>query len=198
MLPAVGHASFRIVTADVTEVITQDVTPEIAQTLHLSHPEGVVVTELTYSPLRQGDVILSINGKPVDCQAQLNWQLANLPPGVPFTLEILRDGQIQTVTVQLATECLACAAFCEAAPSIRGIHVATLSTQNAVVVTDVQIGTPAANAGLKTGDIILDVNGQQVHTASEFQEDVQQLSNQDASFNVRQTDGRLNVFVIPY
>ena len=199
MLPAVVHSSFRIVTADVTEVITQDVTPEIAQTLHMSHPEGVVVTELTYSPLRQGDVILSINGKPVGCQAQLNWQLANLPPGVPFTLEILRDGQIQTVTVQLATECVAAAAFCaEATASIRGIHVATLSTQNGVVVTDVDIGTPAGEAGLKTGDIILDVNGQQVQSASEFLEDVQQLSNRDTRFNVRQTDGRLNVFVIPY
>src|SRR5215472_16326375 len=63
MLPAVAH-SFRIVTADVTDVIPQDVTPEIAQTLHMSHPEGVVVTDLTYTPLRRWDVILSVNGKP--------------------------------------------------------------------------------------------------------------------------------------
>jgi serine protease Do len=198
MLPAVAH-SFRIVTADVTDVITQDVTPEIAQTLHMSHPEGVVVTDLTYTPLRRWDVILSVNGKPVGCQAQLDWQLANLPPGVPFTLEILRDGNLQTVTVQLATECVAAAAFCVGpAASIRGIHVASLSTQNGVVVTDVQIGTPAGDAGMKTGDIILTVNGQEVSTASEFLEDVQQLSNRDATFRVRQTDGRVEVFVIPY
>jgi serine protease Do len=198
MLPAVAH-SFRIVTADVTEVITQDVTPEIAQTLHMSRPEGVLVTDLTYAPLHREDVILSINGKPVGCQAQLDYWLANLPPGVPFTLEILRDGNLQTVTVQLATECVSAAAFC-LGPSarIRGIDVASLSTQNGVVVTDVQIGTPAGDAGMKTGDIILTVNGQEVSSASEFVEDVQQLSNRDATFRVRQTDGRVQVFVIPY
>jgi S1-C subfamily serine protease len=67
-----------------------------------------------------------------------------------------------------------------------------------VVVTDVQIGTPAGDAGMKTGDIILTVNGQEVSSASEFVEDVQQLSNRDATFRVRQTDGRVQVFVIPY
>jgi S1-C subfamily serine protease len=109
-------------------------------------------------------------------------------------LEIIRDGRMQTLTVQRAVP----AAVAQAPTAdIRGIDVASLSTQNGVVVTDVLMGTPAANGGLKRGDVILDVDGHRVHSASEFLEFMQQLSTRDATFNVRQTDGRVNVFVIP-
>jgi S1-C subfamily serine protease len=64
-------------------------------------------------------------------------------------------------------------------------------------VTDVQIGTPASDAGLKRGDIILDVDKHPVRTAGEFGEFMTDLNDRDAIFNVRQTDGWLNVFVIP-
>jgi S1-C subfamily serine protease len=80
---------------------------------------------------------------------------------------------------------------------IRGISVASLSTQNGVIVTEVQIGTPASDAGLKSGDIILEVDGHAVHTADEFLEFLRQLNNRHATFNVRQRNGQVNVFVIP-
>ena len=186
--------SFQIVTPSVTDVVTQDVTPEMAQALNMSHPEGVVVTDLLYNPLQRGDVIVSINGHPVGCQNVLNYELAQLTPGQAITLEIIRDGRMQTLTVQRAVP----AAVAQAPTAdIRGIDVASLSTKNGVVVTDVQMGTPAANGGLKRGDVILDVNGHRVRSANEFLEFMQQLSNRDATFNVRQTDGRVNVFVIP-
>jgi serine protease Do len=188
------QSSFQIVTPSVTNVVTQDVTPEIAQALNMSQPEGVVVTDLLYSPLQRGDVIISINGHPVGCQNALNYQLEHLNPGQAITLEIIRDGRTQTLTVQRA---IPAAVAQEPTADIRGIDVASLSTKNGVVVTDVLLGTPAANGGLKRGDIILDVNGHRVHSANEFLEFMQQLSDRDAIFNVRQTDGRVNVFVIP-
>src|SRR5690242_1446166 len=91
MLPA-GQSSFQIVTPGVSGVVTQDVTPEIARTLNMCQPGGVVVADLADNPLHHGDVILSINGNPVGCQADLNEQLAHLPPGQPLNLEIYRDG----------------------------------------------------------------------------------------------------------
>src|SRR5262245_16689972 len=75
------QTAFRIVTPDVSNVITQDVTPEIAQTLRMSRAEGVLISDVVYSPLRQGDVILAINGNPVGCQTELNAQLAQVSPG---------------------------------------------------------------------------------------------------------------------
>src|SRR5215510_3780239 len=86
-----GQATFRIVTPGVSEVVTQDVTPEIAQNLHMCQATGLLVSNVLYSPILPGDVILSINGHPVGCQAELEEQLAQMTYGQPFCMEVLRD-----------------------------------------------------------------------------------------------------------
>jgi S1-C subfamily serine protease len=191
------HPAFRIVTPDVSDVFTQDVTPEIARTLHMYQPEGVLVTHVTYSPLREGDVILAINGNPVRCQRELDAQLAQVSFGQTLFVEVLRDGQTQTVIVQRVMETPPPPMVLQGTVEIRGIKVASLSTQNGVMVVEVRIGTPASDAGLKAGDIILDVDGHAVHTAAEFLEFMRQLNNRHAAFNVRHTNGQIDVFVIP-
>lgn len=198
VLPDVQSA-FRIVTPDVSEVITQDVTPEIARTLHMSQTEGVLISDVMYRPLRPGDVILSINGNPVRCQRDLSAQLAQLSFGEPFFLEIFRDGRAQTVTVQRELEAPPSPAVLQDSGNvnIRGIRVASLSTQNGVIVADTQIGTPASDAGLNRGDIILEVDGHPVRTADEFLGFMRQLNDRDATLKVRQKNGQINVFVIP-
>src|SRR5215470_972729 len=80
--------AFRIVTPNVSEVITEDVTPEVARTLHMNQTEGVLISDVMYSPLRPGDVIRSINGNPVRCQRDLDVQLARVNFGEPLFLEI--------------------------------------------------------------------------------------------------------------
>jgi serine protease Do len=196
ILPDLQRA-FRIVTPDVSEVITQDVTPEIARTLHMSQTEGVLISDVIYSPLRRGDVILAINGNPVRCQKEFDAQLAQVSLGEPFLLvEIFRDGRTQTVTVQQVIE-PSPVVLQDSMVNIRGISVASLSTQNGVIVAETQIGTPASDAGLKSGDIILEVDGHTVHTAEEFLGFMRQLNNLDAVFKVRQKNGQINVFVIP-
>lgn len=194
LLPA-----FRIATPSVSSVITQDVNPEIARALHMSQPTGVLVSDIIYSPLRRGDVILSINGHPVGCEKELNEQLGQVRYGQPFFVEVLRNGRIQTVTVQRATETPTPPEALQGLATVesRGIRVATLSTQNGVIVTEVQIGTPSSAAGLKSGDVILEVDGHPVHTADEFLGFMRQLNNRDAAFSVQQEDGQINVFVIP-
>jgi S1-C subfamily serine protease len=193
VLPDVQDA-FRIVTPNVSEVITEDVTPEIARSLHMSRAEGVVVSEVMYTPLRYGDVILSINGNPVRCQRELQENLALVDFGQTFLVEVYRDGLIQTVAVQRAPVPPTVLSGTE---EIRGIKVASLSTHNGVIVAEVQIGTPASDAGLKAGDIILDVDAHPVRTAEEFLGFMRQLSDRHATFSVRHTNGQIDVFVIP-
>jgi serine protease Do len=192
-----AQPAFRIVTPNVSQVVTHDVTPEIAQTLQMSRTEGVLISDIIYSPLRPGDVILSINGHPVRCQTELYAQLAQVSFGQPLSVEVLRDGRTQTVMVQQPETPSWAVLRTLGTVEIRGISVASLSTQNGVIVTDVQIGTPASDAGLKSGDIILEVDGHTVHTADEFLEFLRQLNNRHATFNVRQRNGQVNVFVIP-
>src|SRR5215831_2925098 len=189
------QSSFRIVTSDVSEVITRDVTPEIARSLAMSRAEGVLISDIMCSPLRHGDVILSINGNPVRCQAELDAALAQISAGKRFLVEVYRDGRIETVTVQQAP---VSPTISEGTEENRGIRVASLSTQNGVIVTEVRIGTPASDVGLLAGDVILDVDAHPVRTAGEFREFMRQLYNRQATFSVRHTNGRVDVFVIPY
>ena len=194
-MPLDIQPTFRIVTPDITNVITQDVTPEIAQTLHMSRAEGVLISDVE-SPLHPGDVILSVNGRPVRCQRELDAELAQIDFGQTFVLDVYRDGRVQTVTVQRATEGPPTPRVLQGTGEIRGISVASLSTENGVMVAEVRIGTPASDMGLKRGDIILDVDGHPVHSADEFVEFMRQLNNQPATFNVQHRSGLIDVFVI--
>jgi serine protease Do len=190
-----AQPAFRIVTP-VSDVITQDLTPEIARTLHMSRTEGVLISDVISSPLRNGDVILAINGNRVGRQTELTAQLAQVSVGQTFSVEVYRDGRTQTVTVQRVMEAPPTPTVWQQTGEIRGIRVASLPTQNGVIVAEVEIGTPASDIGLKSGDIILHVDGHPVHSADEFMKFMQQLSNRAATFNVRQTSGQVNVFVI--
>jgi S1-C subfamily serine protease len=191
-VPLDVQPTFRIVTPDVTNVITQDVTPEIAQTLNMSRAEGVLISDVE-SPLRPGDVILSVNGRPVRCQRELDAELAQIDFGQTFFVDVYRDGRIQTVTVQRAWEG---PRVLQGTSEIRGISVASLSTENGVIVMEVRIGTRASDIGLKRGDIILDVDGHPVHSAEQFVDFLRQLNNQPATFNVQHRSGQIDVFVI--
>jgi serine protease Do len=184
--------AIRIVTPEVSDVITQDLNPEIARNLHITQQHGVLVNDVVGSPLYPGDVILSVNGVVVNCQSELDAQLSQVIPGQTFTMDVYRDGRIQTVTAQRAMELTVLPDTKE----IRGISIASLSTQNGVIVADVRIGTPASDMGLKTGDIILDVNGHRVHTAAEFTQFIRLLNGRPASVNVRHRNGQIDVFEI--
>ena len=191
MRPDVRPA-IRIVTPEVSDVITQDLNPEIARNLHITQQHGVLVNDVVGSPLYPGDVILSVNGVVVNCQSELDAQLSQVIPGQTFSMDVYRDGRIQTVTAQRAMELTVLPDTKE----IRGISIASLSTQNGVIVANVQIGTPASDMGLKTGDIILDVNGHRVHTAAEFTQFIRLLNGRPASLNVRHRNGQIDVFEI--
>jgi len=80
---------------------------------------------------------------------------------------------------------------------IRGIAVSSMPTQMGVIVDDTLIGTPASAAGIRSGDIILEVEGHPVRTAEEFLDFMRLLTDQSAVFNILQRNGQINVFVIP-
>ena len=190
-----GQPTFRIIAPDVINVITQDVTPEIAQSLRMSRTEGVLVSDVE-SPLHRGDVILAVNGKPVRCQRELDEELAQIDFGMTFFIDVYRDGHIQTVTVRRAPEGPQLARVSEATGEVRGISVASLSNENGVLVMEVRIGTPASDLGLKRGDIILDVDGHPLHSAEDFLELMGQVPNRATTFNVQHRSGGVDVFVV--
>jgi predicted metalloprotease with PDZ domain len=84
-----------------------DVDTEKAQTLKLKDQHGAIITLIDHDApagqagLKINDVIVAIDGQPVDGAEQLRKMLRELPPGHKMSLEISRDGNIQTLAVQL-------------------------------------------------------------------------------------------------
>lgn len=82
----------------------QEVTPDIAQSLGLEKPQGVLVNKIhPLSPLREkglkaGDVITTINDKPIHSPAELKFRLATIPIGDTIRLDFIRNSQKTALT----------------------------------------------------------------------------------------------------
>ena len=102
--PMMGHAS----PAGYLGVEFTDVDTDKAQALKLKEVRGAVITLVDHDApagqigLKVNDVVLAVNGQNVESAEQLRRMLHEIPPGRKISLEISRDGNIQTLAVQLA------------------------------------------------------------------------------------------------
>ncbi len=171
-------------------VMAQEVTPAIAKAFHENEVRGALVGDVTPdSPasragLQKGDIILDIDGKPVNSSAQLRMHISLMAPGAMANVKVLRAGAEKTFNVKLAempTE-TATAEKSDSSPegSMQGISVEDVSARTArqlglpanasgVVVTNIDPNSAAAESGLKRGDVIQEVNHQPVKSASDFE-----------------------------
>ncbi len=175
----------------------QDVTPEIAKQFGLSGPGGALVGEVSPdSPaskagIKHGDVILKVNGEPINSANDLRLRISQTPPGTDVKLQISRDGKTQDVSVDLAE-------FPEkeanATPGqsngggLQGVNVQDLTPDLAqqlnlpagihgVVVSDVDPASPAA-ADLQRGDVIQEVNHKPISNVQQYQQALAAAGNQ--------------------
>jgi len=180
-------------------VMAQEVTPSIARAFHESEVRGALVGDVTPdSPasragIQKGDIILDINGKPVNSSAQLRMNISLMQPSADVTVRVLRDGNERNFNVKLAempTE-TAKAEKPESSPegSMQGISVEDVSARTArqlglpanasgVVVTNIDPNSTAAESGLKRGDVIQEVNHQPVKSASDFERAIRNSKDQ--------------------
>jgi serine protease Do len=165
------------------------VTPELAQEFKVPDTSGALVQDVSPgSPaakagLKPGDVIRKFNGQTVGDSAELLAKVASTPPGTPVTLEILRNGQPQTVTVTLEQRPsnLSYSGGQNKSPNqgaLRGVTVQNLTSDlrkqlglpsdaHGVVVTEVDPNSPAAQV-LTQGDVIMSVNRHDVNSVADF------------------------------
>ena len=171
-----------------------DVTPDNAKFFHMNKAQGALVSDVDADApggkagLRTGDVITELDGKPVTDAGQLQMVVAQKRPGETIHLQVMRDGKTENVPVTL--EVLGGAKGSEVAGSQHGkarwgLNLGELtpeartelqahSSVKGAIVEDVQPGSPADNAGLQRGDIIMEVNRQSTKSASDV---AQALSN---------------------
>jgi serine protease Do len=188
----------------------QPVTSEIAESLGLKKAEGALVAEpqpnspAAKAGLQPGDVITGVNGTAVKDARDLARQIAGQAPGRSVKLDMLRKGQASTVEVALGTipkEQQANAEIGqsnEAAKDLPRLGLALAPADRVagagdkgVVVTGVDPAGPAAERGLKSGDVILQVGGKAVTSVKDVRQalsDAKTAGKHDVLVQVKTSD----------
>lgn len=121
--------------------------------------------------MKSGDVIISLNGKPLNSFAELRSRIATTEPGTKVKLGLLRDGKPLEVEVTLDSNTSSSASAGMIAPALQG---ATLSDgqlkdgTKGVKVDSVEKSSPAAQAGLQKDDVITGVNRDRISSIAEM------------------------------
>ncbi len=176
-------------------VQVQDVTPTMAEAIGLKTPEGALVAQLEpNSPaakggIEAGDVITSVNGEAVKDSRDLARKMAAIAPGTATNVGIFRNAQEKTITVTLGepprTSVEAKSAeqkTTSEAPSL-GLTLAPASAvsgagDRGVVITEINPTGRAAESGLQTGDVIIEVGNHAVNTPADVRKIVDEARAQ--------------------
>jgi serine protease Do len=180
-----------------------DVTPDNAKFFQMKKAEGALVSQVepdapgAKAGLRTGDVITELDGQPVADAGQLQMLVGQKRPGDTVHLGVMRDSKLTSVAVKL--EALGSGKSAETAGGENGkgrwgLRLADLTPDvrndlqaqpqapiHGAVVEAVTPGSPADNAGLQRGDVIMEVNRHPVKSAAEVVQALSSVANgQDA------------------
>ncbi|EBO2639640.1 serine endoprotease DegQ [Salmonella enterica subsp. enterica serovar Schwarzengrund] len=154
-----------------------EMTADIAKAFKLNVQRGAFVSEVlpnsgsAKAGVKSGDVIISLNGKPLNSFAELRSRIATTEPGTKVKLGLLRDGKPLEVEVTLDSNTSSSASAEMIAPALQG---ATLSDgqlkdgTKGVKVDSVEKSSPAAQAGLQKDDVIIGVNRDRISSIAEM------------------------------
>jgi serine protease Do len=176
-----------------------NVTPENATFFNLPDASGAIVSQVTpdspagHAGLKGGDVLREINGKKIDNSSALQVAVSEMQPGANINLGILRDGKPETIKVTVGEFHKEAEEASNNAPGDHqrgklGLAVANLtpdirqqlnipSQVNGAAVQEVRPASPADDAGLAPGDVILEVNRHAVESADNFVNQVHSAPN---------------------
>ncbi len=164
-----------------------DVTPDNARFFHVDNASGAVISQVepdspgAKAGLKIGDVITGVNGKDVADAGQLQVEVGQTSPGTTVKLNIMRDGKSMTLPVTLEamgkrdeTESASSeqgkprwgVGLGDLTPSVRQ-QIDAPADLNGAVVENVQPGSPADNASLQRGDVIVQVDRKPMQSASD-------------------------------
>jgi len=153
----------------------QTLTPDIAQSMELGSAQGALVSQVVdgsaaeKAGIKAGDVITAVNGKPVKDASALRNTIGLLRIGDRVDVSLLRDGKPRRVTAVIGER--DAAAESKAAGFHEGLQGAELvdAQGGGVLIRSVAEGSPAAERGLRSNDVILAVGRTRVANLADFQ-----------------------------
>lgn len=178
-------------------VSIQEVDAVIAEKLGLDRPIGALIsyifdnTPAAESGLQKGDVIAAINDETIKNVNHLRAVIATYKPATTVSISIIRDRQTQDISVTLDARSTrlprSAEDFERHIDSWKGLSVQNLTADLAeklghtaaegVLIADVEQGSAAAKAGLRKGDLILEVESQAIRSVAEFKSAVEKVEH---------------------
>ncbi len=194
----------------------QDVTPELAKYFGLDEIRGAIVAMVVAdgpaekAGILQGDVIVTFNGQAVADSKDLPRIVAATPVGETVTVQVIREGKKISLTAMIGEmkDEDASENPDDSSHKSLGVSVQNLTPQIAdelglrkrtgVVVTDVEPGSAAAEARLRKGDVIREVNRKPVTNVTDFVREIEQTeSGKGLLFLIERNQSTMFVTITP-
>jgi serine protease Do len=199
----------------------QPITQDMVDNLGLKSTQGALIADVVKggpaekAGIKPGDVVVALNGKPVSDNNQLTRDVGAIPPGQNVKLDVVHEGKSRQVEVKLAerpdeveqssrgggqggdTE--------KSGGDLLGMRVQELTPEMAqrarvdpatkgVVVTNVTADSPASQAGIDPGDVILEINRQPIASVADYKKAVSKLKKGETAL-VRVRSGQAVQYV---
>ena len=155
-------------------IMGTELNSELAKAMKVDAQRGAFVSQVmpnssaAKAGIKAGDVITSLNGKAISSFAALRAQVGTMPVGSKISLGLLRDGKPVTVDLELQQSSQTQVDSSSIFSGIEGAEMSNKGQDKGVVVNTVKAGSPAAQIGLKKGDIIVGANQQAVKNIAEL------------------------------
>jgi serine protease Do len=182
-------------------VSIQDVTPELVKSFGLKEKKGALVADVIKdgpadkAGIERGDVVIEFDGKEIAESKDLPRIVAAVPVGKNVTIKLLKNGKTISKDVKIAQMEEAMSEVVKA-PVRKQIGVTVqnvtpeigralgLKNMSGAVITQVEPGSPAADAGLQRGDVIKEVNRKLIKNVDEFLLNIEQAKKGNESNSI--------------
>ncbi|MDH0553339.1 serine endoprotease DegP [Enterobacter roggenkampii] len=155
-------------------ILGTELNSELAKAMKVDAQRGAFVSQVmpnssaAKAGIKAGDVITSLNGKPISSFAALRAEVGSMPIGSKVTLGLLRDGKAVNVSLELQQSSQNQVDSSTIFSGIEGAEMNNKGADKGVVVNNVKANSPAARIGLKKGDVIMGANQQPVKNIAEL------------------------------
>ncbi|MCS2149091.1 serine endoprotease DegP [Scandinavium manionii] len=155
-------------------IMGTELSSDLAKAMKVDAQRGAFVSQVlpnssaAKAGIKAGDVITSLNGKPISSFSALRAQVGTMPVGSKIELGLVRDGKPVNVSLELQQSSQTQVDSSSIFNGIDGAEMSNKGADKGVVVSSIKSGTQAAQIGLKKGDVIVGANQQPVKNIADL------------------------------